>query len=274
LVPALQDKGHRVHAVRRLDGDVAEPATWQGYPDADVVVHLAANNFVPASWQAPWAVLRENVLGAVAALDYCRERGSRLILPSSYMYGNPDRLPVTEDAPVRVNNPYALSKSLAEQVCQFYSMSFGVGTIIMRLFNVYGPGQGDDFLIPTIIRQLHAGDEIRLQDLTPRRDFVYVLDVVDAISRAIAAGGSFVTINIGSGESHSVRDLVETIQRVWGTALPLRSDEAARPAEIMDTVADISRAAEQLGWKPRYDLLHGVEDMHAHDKRAEGFACR
>lgn len=274
LVSRLENFGHRVHRAARQDGDVAKPSTWQSYPHAEVVVHLAANNFVPSSWQAPWQVIRENVLSTVAALDYCRERGATLILPSSYMYGNPDRLPVTEDAPVRVNNPYALSKSLAEQVCRFYSEQFDVGVTILRLFNVYGPGQGENFLIPTILRQLRAGGEICLQDLTPRRDFVYVLDVVEAILRAIATGGGFNTVNIGSGESYSVSELVETIQRVWGTALPVRSAEDSRPAEIMDTVADISRATAHLGWVPRYDLRRGVEDMYAQEERTEGFACR
>jgi GDP-4-dehydro-6-deoxy-D-mannose reductase len=102
-----------------------------------------------------------------------------------------------------------------------------------------------------------------VKDLEPRRDFVYVADVVEAMVKAVAWNGGFGVFNVGSGTSHSVSELIRTIQEVWGTDLPVRSDGVRRPGEIMDTVADISRAQRLLGWRPRFTLRQGLEALHA-----------
>jgi GDP-4-dehydro-6-deoxy-D-mannose reductase len=166
-------------------------------------------------------------------------------------------------------NPYALSKKLAEEACRFYAESFGMNVVVLRQFNVYGPGQADSFLIPSIIRQVRVGGEIRVKDLEPKRDYVYVADVVRAIVSAAHGPAGFVVCNVGSGVSHSVATIIETIQHVWGTALPVRSDAQRRAEEIMDTVADIAAAKRRLGWQPRFDLRQGLADMFAREKAAE-----
>src|SRR6202011_2766469 len=106
-------------------------------------------------------------------------------LVSSYMYGHPERLPIPEDHPLRASNPYSHSKLLAEQITRFYQESFGVPVTIVRPFNLYGPGQSEDFLIPTLIRQALAQDSnaIVVADLTPKRDYIYIDDVVDLLVR-------------------------------------------------------------------------------------------
>lgn len=251
-----------MHRAGRRDGDVSEPHTWEQYPDAEVVIHLAASSFVPLSWTVPWKTIRDNVLGTTAALDYCRTRGAKLVFLSSYLYGNPTRLPIAEDAAAKASNPYGLSKKLAEDACAFYGEHFGVSATILRPFNVYGVGQGDDFLIPTILRQLKNSSEVRVKDLAPRRDYVYVDDVTGAIASAAAPGAPSGIFNIGSGHSHSVADLVEIMQQIWGTALPVLSEGERRKGEIMDTVADISKSATLLGWVPSFDLRGGLENMY------------
>lgn len=261
LVPRLRAEGHEVFPLPRTAGDVAEPACWKTCPAADVVVHLAAKSFVPDSWQAPGVFLRTNLLGTVAAMEYCRERGAHLVFPSSYMYGDAGPQPIPESATLVAKNPYALSKKLAEEACGFFADRFAVNITILRLFNIYGPGQSDAFLIPTIVNQLKGGKEVRVRDLEPRRDYVYVRDVVEAMVKAVASARGFRVFNLGSGASHSVADLIRTIQDVWGTNLPVRSDGTRRPDEIMDTVADIARAEQQLGWKPRFTLRQGIEDL-------------
>jgi nucleoside-diphosphate-sugar epimerase len=263
LIPRFRAEGHEVFAVDRASGDVAEAATWNGFPPADVVVHLAAKSSVPASWAAPAAFLRTNLSGTVAAIEYCRTHGSHLIFPSSYMYGNAARQPIPESAPRVARNPYALSKKMAEEACEFFADRFGLNITILRLFNIYGPGQSDSFLVPTIVNQLKAGTEVHVQDLEPRRDYVYVLDVVEAMVKAAATRRGLSVFNLGSGASHSVADLIRTIQDVWGTDLPVRSDGVRRRDEIMDTVADISRAGRLLGWTPQFTLRQGIEDLHA-----------
>lgn len=263
LVPRLAAEGHVTIEVHRASGDVSEPATWKGFPAADVVVHLAARSFVPDSWEAPGVFLRTNLSGTVEALEYCRAHGARLVFPSSYLYGDAVRQPISESSALVAKNPYALSKKLAEEACQFFAGQFGVGVTILRPFNIYGPGQSETFLVPTIINQLTNRHEVRVRDLDPRRDYVYVLDVVDAIVRAVAHERGCGVLNIGSGTSHSVADLIRTIQEVWGTDLPVRSDGVRRKGEVMDTVADVSRAEALLGWKPRFTLRQGLEALNA-----------
>ena len=261
LVPRLRAEGHEVFPLARMAGDVAEPATWSNYPVGEVVVHLAAKSFVPDSWKAPEVFLRTNLLGTVAAMEYCRAHRARLVFPSSYMYGDAGPEPISESTALMAKNPYALSKKLAEEACGFFADRFGLDITILRLFNIYGPGQSDAFLIPTIVNQLKAGLEIHVRDLEPRRDYVYVRDVVDAMVKAVATARGFRVFNLGSGASHSVADLIQTIQEVWGTDLPVRSDGTRRQDEIMDTVADIARAKQQLGWTPRFTLRQGIEDL-------------
>jgi GDP-4-dehydro-6-deoxy-D-mannose reductase len=263
LVPSLRAVGHEAIETGRAAGDVSHQATWKRFPRVDVVVHLAARSFVPDSWEAPGGFLRTNLSGTIEALEYCRGCGARLVFPSSYLYGEGERQPVSESSALVARNPYALSKKLAEEACQFYSQRFDVPITILRPFNIYGPGQSRQFLVPTIVDQVRTGAEVRVRDLEPRRDYIYVVDVVDAMLKAIDVKGGFGVFNVGSGISHSVADVIRTVQEVWGTDVPVRSERARRKDEVMDTVANISRAAEQLGWRPRFTLRHGLEELRA-----------
>ena len=263
LVPHLRAEGHEVFEVRRTSGDVADAAAWKTFPVAEVVVHLAARSFVPDSWETPGLFVRTNLMGTVAALEYCQAHGARLVFPSSYLYGDAVQQPIPESATLVAKNPYALSKKLTEEACEFFADRFHINVTILRLFNVYGPGQASTFLVPTILDQVKAGREVHVKDLEPRRDYVYIRDVVEAMVQAVACERGFCVFNVGSGESHSVADLIHTIQDVWGTNLAVRADGVRRKDEVMDSVAAIWKAEEQLGWKPRFTLRQGIEDLHA-----------
>jgi nucleoside-diphosphate-sugar epimerase len=258
LVPILQADGHKVIGVNREAGDVSDDATWAHFPKADIVVHLAGKTFVPDSWNDPSSFLRSNLLGTVGALNYCRAHGSQLVFLSSYLYGNSPTLPIAESAQLVATNPYALSKKLSEEACVFYVQSFGVDVAILRPFNVYGPGQPDHFLIPSIVRQLNGGESIHVMDLEPKRDYVYVSDLADAIALVIKQPRRFLVLNIGTGESHSVAELINTLQRLKHTDLPVTSARERRPDEILDCRADISAAQREIGWSPRVTLDEGL----------------
>src|SRR5262249_23823638 len=179
----------------------------------DHVFHLAARSYVPDSWADPAGFLHTNVTGTARALDYCRANGAHLVFMSSYLYGTPKRLPIREDDPADPGNPYALSKFLAEQVCAFHAATLRVPVTVLRPFNIFGPGQRLEFLIPAIVEQVRRGGEIRVKDLAPRRDFVFVDDVVAALIGAIAKPGGYRVFNIGSGISHSVREVIDAVQK-------------------------------------------------------------
>lgn len=263
LVPQLRLSGYRVVKMDSSNGDVADEATWKRLEPAEVVIHLAGKTFVPDSWADPSLFIRCNLLGTVQALAYCKEHNARLVFLSSYLYGNPTELPIRESAPLVANNPYALSKKLAEEACRFYAEAFGVRVTVLRPFNVYGPGQSENFLIPWILRQASHSGAISVKDLEPRRDYVYVTDLVAAIAKAVARESSFEVVNIGTGVSYSVEELIRIIQEVKGTALPVISGAERRKDEVMDTVADISKAGRLLGWRPEVSLREGIKRLLA-----------
>jgi nucleoside-diphosphate-sugar epimerase len=262
LVKALIAAGVDVVALAREHGDLEHEVAWEKAPKADVLVHLAGRSFVPDSWNDSAGFLQANVVATGRALEYCRKHAARLIFVSAYVYGIPRRLPIKEDDPVRPNNPYALSKHMAEELCRFYAEQRAVPVTVLRVFNVYGPGQRPEFLIPEIIRQVRSGQQIRVKDLKPKRDYVYLDDVVDALARALnTSGGAFNVLNIGSGESLSVGEIISQIQQAAGTSLPVVSDDMERPNEIPDVRADIARAGYLLGWRPQHSFAAGIRLM-------------
>jgi GDP-4-dehydro-6-deoxy-D-mannose reductase len=261
LIKQLQELGLDIFATSRRNGDISEEKTWKNFPQAKTVIHLAGKSYVPDSWLQGPEFIRANVLGTEQALQYCRQNNAKMIYISAYVYGVPTVLPISEDGPVQPNNPYAISKLMAERLCEFASRFQQVPVTILRLFNVFGPGQRLEFLIPSIIRQIQEQKEIRVMDLSPRRDYIYINDVVDAILKALQWNGEFNRVNIGAGVSYSVKEIIDIIQAAAGTDLPVISANAVRQQEIPDVIADIQLAKQTLNWSPRYSFKAGIHDI-------------
>jgi nucleoside-diphosphate-sugar epimerase len=229
---------------------------------ADHVYHLAGLTYVPNAWSEPAQFHLVNAHGTARVLDQCRHSGVPVTYVSAYVYGSPTQLPISESMPARPNNPYAFSKLQGENACRFFAQEYGVRVAVLRLFNVYGPGQNGSFLIPTISRQvLDPGiDEIVVADLTPRRDFVHVEDVVDALLLApgFDAGATY---NVGCGNSWSVGDVIETCLRAAGKSKRVRDRGERRPNEILDVVADISAISSASGWRPKTSFERGIRSV-------------
>ena len=252
---------------RSLGHDVTQPSWWRDVPAlserADVVLHLAGRTFVPDSWKHP-ALFYENVTMATHVLEFCRETGARLVHVSAYLYGRPAYLPIDELHPVTPDNPYALSKHLAEQLCTFYANHFGVTVAIVRPFNLYGPDQDDRFLIPTIVKQALAGGRVTLKDTRPKRDYLYIDDFVNALQCMLgsnADGGGADVFNVGSGQSVSVGAIAEEVGRACGRDLEIVDLEERRQNEIDDCVADTRRFRARYDWKPRWTLARGIKEI-------------
>ena len=257
LVPTLRDAGHAVEEHSTAAGDIA--SCHLPFRGLHAVIHLAGRTYVPASWRQTREFYEVNVLGTVNVLELCRRECASLVYVSSYVYGHPRSLPIAEDHPVAAVNPYAHTKLLAEDACRFYESQFGIPVSIMRVFNVYGPGQSEHFLIPALVRQALSADcnEIRVSDDRPRRDFVYIRDVVNLMIRMIGDPHPGV-YNVGCGISHSVGDIVSIINDVLGTSKPIRSTNDERIHEIADVRADISRVSSTFGWRPEFGLRDGI----------------
>lgn len=260
LVARLRTLGYSVYGMSRSSGNLVTQTAWEQVPAARHLVHLAGRSYVPDSWADPSAFLETNVIATQRAVTWCQKHQARMVIASAYIYGIPERLPISEHDTVRPNNPYALSKYLSEQCCQFAHEQLGIDVTVLRLFNVFGHNQRSDFLIPMLINQL-KGQEIRVKDLLPRRDYVYLDDVVDAFTCALNAPQGFHVLNVGSGRSFSVAQIIETLQKVADTKLPVITEKIPRQSEIPDVVANISMAEKVLGWRPKFDLAAGLANI-------------
>lgn len=252
LVQRLERQGDTVYRfARSLGNDIRAQDAFSAFlgKGIDTVFHLAGRIFVPDSWNNPEDFYAVNTLGTQHVLEFCRQEKVRMIYVSAYVYGVPHYLPIDEKHPVAPNNPYAHSKWLGEELCRFYSGTMGVQTTILRPFNLYGPGQDDNLIIPTIIRQARDGKEIVVKDETPRRDYLHVDDFVEACLAARQAKEPLSIFNVGSGYSLSVREIVEAVIHAAGNRMGWRATGEVRPNEIPDTIADCRLINQALGWR-------------------------
>ncbi len=271
LCATLRQQGSRVIEWTRAQGDITS-AQFPG--GASQVVHLAARTFVPDSWNNPMPFYEVNVLGTANVAEYCRREGAALTLLSSYVYGRPEYLPIDEQHPVNAFNPYGQTKLMAESVATAYAKFHAVPVTIVRPFNVYGPGADSRFLISEILQQATNTNcaEIRVNDSRPRRDYLYVADLVSLIIATLNTPAAGLRIfNAGSGTSHSVAEIARMANLVTGQHKPLVSSDVVRPGEVPDMYASIALAAQALGWRPHTGLEDGMRaTMHSiapHERR-------
>ena len=263
LVKSLKRIGKKVIPVDyKLGSDLLEKETVKNLPDADIIIHLAGKTYIPSSWDDPFSMYSININTTLNMLEFARKRNvKKFVFTSTYVYGKAQYLPVDEKHPVSVSNPYTRSKLNCEDLCKGYCEDFNIPTVVLRLFNVYGPGQAQFFLIPTVISQLlsHA---IALNDPRPKRDYVYISDVVRALQLSIDFQTSkFEVFNIGSGVSYQVPEVVNLILKISGAECDVIYKNSGRKNDVMDTVADISKAKRLLKWEPKVPFEEGLRNM-------------
>ena len=266
--PALEARGHElVPIARRLGHDVTRADSLATVPAFDAVIHLGVTS-VPASYADPRAFYEANVLGTLNVLELARHVSARVVFASSYVYGQPRYQPIDEAHPTQAFNPYAQSKLLGEALCTAYARDFGTKVTIIRPFNVFGPGQGRQFLVPRLVQQICEGSEVSVTDLRPRRDYVHVRDVASALVSAASIDRREPSVfNVGSGRSVGIEELVALISRLSGRTAKITCTHQPRPNEVLDTVCDARRAHAELGWEPTITLEAGLQEMIADASR-------
>jgi UDP-glucose 4-epimerase len=290
LANRLARAGHTVRALddlsagdpARLDpqvmftrGDVSDvPKLWTLLQGVDCVYHLAARVSVPESILYPRDYNAVNVGGTVAVMEAMRDAGvKRVVLTSSgAVYGEQEQQPVREDLFPNPGSPYAVSKLAAEHYVRTIGALWGIETVILRVFNAYGPGQSlppaHAPVIPQLLKQaLGGGSLVVFGDGRQSRDYVYVEDVVDGlVSAATAKNVDRQIINIGSGSEVSVNALVDKIRRVTSRKVePLHS--GAQSGGVSRLCADIAKAQRLLHFAPRVDLDAGLRLTLERDPR-------
>ncbi|GGN16725.1 NAD-dependent epimerase/dehydratase family protein [Halarchaeum nitratireducens] len=249
-----------------VEGDVRDDAAVrEAMAGVDVVFHEAAIVSVERSVEDPEATHAVNVDATLGVLDAAREVGARVVFASSAaIYGAPETTPVPEDAAKEPSSPYGLEKLSADHYCRLYADLYGVETVALRYFNVYGPGQrGGPYsgVITTFAEQARAGGPITVQgDGTQTRDFVHVSDVVRANLAAATTDETGAAYNVGTGRAVEIRELAALIRdRVAPEAEVVNGD--ARPGDIRASVADVSKARAELGFEAETALADGLDAL-------------
>ena len=235
--------------------------------EVDSIVHLAGISYVPDSFNNPHKMYRENFISTLNILEFCRKQGiEKFIFMSSYVYGKPKYLPIDEKHPTNIMNPYGRSKLICENLCKSYCEDYGIKLIVLRLFNIFGLNQDKRFLVPSVIDQvLGTNDQIKLDDLDPKRDYLYIKDLISVLETMIYQENKeiFSLYNIGSGVSYSVREIAENILRIFGVNKKIIDSGVRRKNEIVDCIANIKNIETDYNWKPRYSLEEGLLDLKA-----------
>lgn len=241
--------------------NLCDKVTVEKLPFCDLIVHLAAISYAPDSFLKPDLFYRNNIESTINMLEKARKDRASFIFLSTYVYGNPEYIPIDENHPVNPLNPYTQSKLICEDLCKAYNRDFSIPIIIFRPFNVYGKNQKANFFIPTILSQIQS-ETIFLKDPIPKRDFVHIDDLVSAIVLGIKNEFKGVEIyNIGFGQSFSVKEIVEMIVNVTSTKAKVVFTNEVRKGEVLDSVANISKAERKLGWTPKINIQVGLEKL-------------
>lgn len=253
--------------IETIRGDIADrDSVDAAVKGSDIVFHLAALIGIPYSYTAPGHYVRTNIDGTLNVLQSARSSGVERVLhtSTSEVYGSAQYVPIDEAHPLVGQSPYAATKIGADQLALSFFRSFELPVVVVRPFNTYGPRQSVRAVIPTIITQLMAGRQVRLGTLETSRDLNFVLDTVDGFVRAATADSVLgETINIGSGHSVSIEQLVMIISRLMERDPEIVLENTRlRPerSEVTRLLADNAKAQSLLGWHPKYSLEEGLAE--------------
>ncbi len=278
LAAHLRDLGDEVVAIDR-EVEITDPTALLEAMSAaapDAVYHLAALTHVGQSWDEPLQVLEVNIMGTAAVLAAARQCGSDprvLVTSSAEVYGavtDPGRLPLDEGSPTAPLTPYAASKLAAEAVVAQAYLGHGQHVITVRPFNHIGPGQTPNFAVPALAKRIVDADRrgaatIPVGNLSARRDFTDVRDVVRAYRLLVESGEPGEIYNVCSGRDVSIREIADGLLELAGTTLEFEVDPTlVRPVEVPVLRGDPTRLVEATGWTPEVPLDQTLADVLAY----------
>ena len=237
------------------------------------IIHLAAQSHVPTSYKDPWNTLENNIRGQLNLFEGCiaiQHQPRILIIGSGEEYGRarPEELPLTEDHPLRPENPYSVSKVAQDVMGYQYFISFGLPVIRVRPFNHIGPGQSPRFVLPAFASQVasieagHQEPVMRVGNLEPARDFTDVRDVVRAYRQALTRGHPGEVYNIASGVPHTVQSLVDELLALARVAIRVEIDpQRYRPADVPVIYGSAEKMLQDTGWATEIPFEQSIQDV-------------
>jgi UDP-glucose 4-epimerase len=259
FIEQYKNKYEIIQVTRNSEFDILDLNTLLNIDEVEIVLHFAAKTFVPDSFDNPYDFYDFNIKSTLNITEFCRlKKVKKIIYLNSYTYGNPKYLPIDEKHPVSFHSPYNKSKYIAEQLLFQYLENIS-DVISLRLFNIYGKYQSENFLIPTIFKQI-SNDAVSVKDLKPKRDYLYIKDLIELLNTIINKNHINGIFNVGSGKSISVEEILNTIKDVLNSNLNIISENITRNNEVMDCVADIEKLEKEFSWSPKYSLKDGIID--------------
>ncbi len=239
----------------------------------DRIFHLAAQSFVPTSWNAPADTLETNVIGEVKLLEAIREAGNNPLIHiagSSEEYGmvHPHEAPIKETNPLRPLSPYAVSKVAQEMLAIQYFHSYGLRCIVTRAFNHEGPRRGHVFVTSSLAKQIASIEKglqpaiIRVGDTTIQRDWTDVRDMVRAYHLVLEKGTPGEVYNIGTGKCLTVQVMLDMLLSLTEVTIKVEQDPARfRPSDVRLLQADSTKFKQETGWEPEIPFIQTLQDL-------------
>ena len=260
IVELLGDKHKIIEVTRGIKFDINNLNSLLDINDVDIVIHAAAKTFVPDSFIDPYNFYKFNINSSLNIAEYCRiKKIHKLIYLNTYLYGTPNYCPVDEGHRVSLHSPYNKSKYLSEKILINY-LEDVTNVVSLRLFNIYGKHQKHDFLVPHIIKQALEGDNVIVKDLEPKRDYLYIKDMVSLIDLIINSKSAYGVYNVGSGESYSVGQVIDLVVDILNKPIKVKASGVRRESEVMDCYADIRKLVKDFDWIKKYSLRSGLAD--------------
>jgi dTDP-glucose 4,6-dehydratase len=261
----LKESLPRSGELRLISGDVRDfGLVSRIVRNTPYVVHLAAQAFIPFSYEMPVHVAEVNAIGSINILKACQDHHiKRLVhISSSEVYGSAQYVPMDEKHPLQPFSTYSVAKTAADMWAQTFFWEHKLPVVILRPFNTFGPRESLPYFIPEIIRQCLKEPQIRVGNLDTRRDFTYVKDTANAMVRALETEkieGEI--INIGTGETHKMKEILALVQKETKTMKkPVVVDKSRlRPKDVDTLVTDNSKARRILGWNPEVSFEEGIQ---------------
>jgi UDP-glucose 4-epimerase len=224
------------------------------------IIHLAAITDVVYCEKYPEECYKVNVMATQKILEIARKKNCSLIYPStSHVYGIPRKLPIKETHPTNASSVYSESKISGEKLCEMYSKSYGLNISVLRLFSTYGPKNSEYKVESRIITQLLSNRSIKIGNLSPKRDFIYIDDVIRAFQIVIKNLKGFNIYNVGLERSYSIQEICNILKKLSGKKISVVTDKTKlRKNDIKNVVSDCSKI-KKLGWKPKISINKGLE---------------
>lgn len=259
-----EDNLHRLIGDSRfqlVEGDLAQSNLAELLRDVSYVFHLAAQPGVRASWGQEFVhYTHNNILATQNLLEACKGKGIKKFVyaSSSSVYGDTMDLPMREDGITRPVSPYGVSKLAAEHLCYLYWKGFGIPTVSLRFFTVYGPRQRPDMGFHIFMRALLRNEEIPLYDDGGQsRDFTFCSDIVEGTLAAALYPGAGEVFNLGGGSRITLTEVIRMLEDISGKKAGIKRLERQK-GDVRHTEAEIGRAREKLGFAPRVSLFDGL----------------